>query len=96
MFSLKTKKKKKKSKKVNALKIALQSKRQWINIEKEKEKRTMRKSQTAVINIFFLLLCFVKKHIWKNLVYIITFVLQFFYVVDYRKWSKKHQRPLVL
>ena len=28
-------------------------------------------------------LCFVRKHIWKNLVYIVTFVLQFFYVPGY-------------
>ena len=30
---------------------------------------------------------FVRKHIWKNLVYIVTFVLQFFRVAGYSKSS---------
>ena len=49
-------------------------------LKKDKEKRIIRKTQTATINIFVLLLFhvkksyFVRKHIWKNVVYIETFV----------------------
>ena len=50
----------------------------------EKEKREVRKSQTATKKFFFLLslflqknLYFVRKHIWKKLVYIVTFILLF-------------------
>ena len=48
-------------------------------LNKEKEKRKMRKSQ-AIINIFLLLLFHLENllhYFWKNLVYIVTFVLQF-------------------
>ena len=51
--------------------------------KKEKENRKMRKSQTTTINKFFTFtfniekFIFVRKHIWKNLVYIVTFVLVF-------------------
>ena len=49
-------------------------------LKNEKEKRKMRKRQKITINIFIPLffiskkLYFVTKHIWKNLVYIVTFV----------------------
>ena len=46
----------------------------------------MRKSQTTTINIYFYFyffiqkdLCFVRKHVWKNLVYVVTFIIQFFH-----------------
>ena len=48
-------------------------------LKKEKEKRKKRKSQTTTMNVF--LLFFVRKHILKNLFYIVTFISQFFCVV---------------
>ena len=63
-------------------------------LKKEKEKRKIRQSQIT-INIFLLLIFYIKKlhfarkHIWKNIVYIVTFVLQFFRVADYWKGSNK-------
>ena len=41
----------------------------------------MRKSQTTAFYFYFFIyenLYFVRKHIWKNLVYIVTFALPFF------------------
>ena len=46
----------------------------------------MRKSQTTAFYFYFFIqenLYFVIKHIWKNLVYIVTFALQFFHVAGY-------------
>ena len=50
-------------------------------LKKEKEKQKMKKkNQTATTNIFYSYfftwknLYFIRKHIWKNLVYIVTFV----------------------
>ena len=54
----------------------------------------MRKSQAITITIFLLLPFLVRKHIWKNLVYFVTFILQVFHVAGY--WKNpviKHQRP---
>ena len=56
----------------------MSSKRQKENIEEEKKQKQNPKSDN---NCFFFLLfrkCFVRKHIWKNLVWIVTFVLVFF------------------
>ena len=44
-------------------------------LKKGKENQNMKKSQTMWKKLYF-----VRKHIWKNLVYIVTFVLQFFLV----------------
>ena len=54
----------------------------------------MKKSQTTTTNISLLLLCIEKlifcwKHILKNFVYIVTFVLQFFHVTGYWKCVNK-------
>ena len=60
--------------------------------KKRKKKQKMR-GRTTINNLFtFILLYrkklyFVRKHIWKNLVYIFTFALQFFCVADYWKCS---------
>ena len=45
----------------------------------------MRKIQTTTINIFLPLIFYV----WKTIVYIVTFVLQFFHVVRYWKCINK-------
>ena len=73
------------------LKIAWHSTRQKKNIEKEKEKK-MRKSQTTINIFLFLLFCsknlyFVRKYIWKNLLYFVTFLLQFLCVASCWKFS---------
>ena len=63
--------------------------------KKRKKKRKRRQSQITTINIILLLIFYIKKlyfarkHIWKNIVYIVTFVLQFFRVADYWKGSNK-------
>ena len=56
----------------------------------------MRKSQTKTINVILLLLFYIEKFIFvtkhirkKNLVYIVTLVLQFFRVAVYWKCSNK-------
>ena len=88
VFSLKSKKKKELLKKdASHLSVPQKIKRQKKE-KKEKEKRKVKKSQTTTINISLLLLCiekliFCQKHILKNLVYIVTFVLQFFHVKGY-------------
>ena len=60
-------------------------------MKKEKEKQKMRESQTTVILFFFYIflhffiqknLYFARKHIWKNLVDIVTIVLQFYRVAN--------------
>ena len=58
-------------------------------LKKEKEKRKTRKSQTTTMNVF--LLFFVRKHILKNLFYIVTFISQFFCVVVIGNRAIKHQ-----
>ena len=50
----------------------------------------MRKSQTAVFLLLLFIweiLYFVRKHIWKNLDYIVTYALPFFHVARYWKYS---------
>ena len=37
---------------------------------------------------------FVRKHIWKNLVYVVTFVLQVLHVAGYWKCSNKTSTPI--
>ena len=37
---------------------------------------------------------FCRKHIWKKLIYIVTFVLQFFSVAGYWKCSNKTPTPI--
>ena len=59
----------------------------------------MRKSQSTTINIFFTFTflyrkIFVRKHILKNLVFIVRFVLQFFHVASYWKCSNKTPLPI--
>ena len=48
---------------------------------------TLKKKERKRIFFAFTLLhqkiCFVRKHIWKNFVYIVTFALQFFYLAGY-------------
>ena len=62
----------------------------------------MRKSQTTTINIFLLLLLdrkiyiLSKKHIWINLVWIVTFVLPFFCMAGYWKCSNKTPAPILM
>ena len=93
MLSLK-KKKKILKKDASYLKIAWHSKRQKKNIEK-RERKTENEKTSNNNKYFFTLtfyienLYFVRKHIWKNLVYIVTFVLQFPCVADYWKCSNK-------
>ena len=69
----------------------------------KKEKKTkMRKNQKTTINNFFFyfyffilkILYFVRRRIWKNLVYVVTFVLQFFRVAGYWKKSNKTSTPI--
>ena len=60
------------------------------------------KGQTTTTIFFFLLyllfytekVVFVRKYIWKNLVYIFTFVLQFFHMAGYCKCSNKTSTPI--
>ena len=60
----------------------------------------MKKFQTTTINIFLSLLFYIEKFIFcqetylENLVYIVTFVLQFFHVAGYWKCSKKTPIPI--
>ena len=60
----------------------------------------MRRTQTTRINIFLLLLFyikniyFVRKHIWKNLVFIAKIVLKFFRVAD--NWKCSNKIPTVM
>ena len=61
----------------------------------------MRKSQTATINIFFKStflyrknVYFVGKHIWENLLYNVTFLLQFLHVVGDWQCSNKTPTPI--
>ena len=65
-------------------------------LKKEKEKRKMRKCQTRTITFYLLLPFYIEKfvrilrnNIWKNLIYIVTFVLQFFREVGYWICSDK-------
>ena len=59
----------------------------------------MRKCQTAAIHIFYFYLIiqknlyFVRKHIWKNLIYAVTFVLQFFAQQVIGNAATKDQHP---
>ena len=68
-------------------------------LKKEKERKKMRKSETTTINAFLLsLFCieklyFFSKHISKYLVYIITFVLQFFRMAGNWKCNNKTPTP---
>ena len=71
-------------------------------MKKEKVEK-MRKSQTTRANIFLLLIfytekfCyFVRKQIWKNLVYTVTFALQFFRVAGCCKCSNKTPTPICI
>ena len=56
----------------------------------------MVKSQITTIILFLFLIFYIekfilfRKNIWKNLVYIITFVLQFFCVAGYLKRSSEN------
>ena len=59
----------------------------------------MRKSQSTTINIFFTFTflyrkIFVRKHILKNLVFIVRLVVQFFHVASYWKCSNKTPLPI--
>ena len=50
-------------------------------LKKEKKKREMRKNQTTAFYFYFFIqenLYFVRKHIWKNIVYTATFALRLF------------------
>ena len=68
-------------------------------LKKWEEKRKMRKKSQATTNIFLLLLSYRKKCVLlenifgKNLVYIVTLVLQFSRVAGCWKCSNKQQRP---
>ena len=69
-------------------------------LKKEKEKRKMRKCQTTTITFYLLLPFYIEKfvrilrnNIWKNLIYIVTFVLQFFREVGYWICSDKAPTP---
>ena len=60
------------------------------------KKEIKRKMKIAVFFFFFTFtflqrkkLYFVSKYIWKNLVYTVTFVLQFFHMEGYWKWSNE-------
>ena len=65
-----------------------------ITLKKDKEKQKMRISQTKTIIFFKTFAFFVGKHIWKNLVYFVTFVLQIFRMAGYWKNTIiKHQSP---
>ena len=60
------------------------------SLKKDKEKRKIRKSQTTAVLLLLFYIensYFVRKHIWKNLVYIVTFALSFFHVEGYWKCS---------
>ena len=69
-------------------KIVSHSKRQGMNIEKRERKAKNERKSNNSNTIFFIFfytflyrkICFVRKHIWKNLVYIVTIVLQFYRV----------------
>ena len=68
-------------------------------LKKVKEKRKMGKTQRTTIVFYFYFfiqknLYFVKKCIWKNLVCIVTFVLQFFWVAGCWKFSNKTPAPI--
>ena len=71
----------------------------WKIKKKEKENRKMVKSQITTIILFLLLIFYIekfilfRKNIWKNLVYIITFVLQFFCVAGFWNAVMKYQHP---
>ena len=88
-------KKRKKNLKKDAthLKIVWNSKRQKKNIKKRKKNKKWGKVKQQHFFFYFFIqkkLYFVWKHIWKNLVYIATFVLLFFRVqADYWKCSNK-------
>ena len=77
--------KKSSQKDTNHLKIAWHSKRQKKTLKKEREKRKMRKKQLTTI-------CFLLSLFY--IVYIVTFVLQFFRVAGYWKCSNKVQTPI--
>ena len=68
-------------------------------LKKEKERKKMRKSQTTTINAFLLSLFYIEKlyffsnHISRYLVYIITFVLQFFRMAGNWKCNNKTPTP---
>ena len=69
--------------------------------EKEKEKQKIRKSQSTstifsvlLFQIGKLIFCW-KTHFWKNLVYIVTFVLHFCHVRLIGDEIIKHQRPYI-
>ena len=84
----------------NHLKIAWYSKREKKNIEKRERKtitKNEKKSATIIcFYVYFLYrkIYFFRKHIWKDLLYIVTFVLQFFHVVGYLKCSNKTTTPI--
>ena len=47
--------------------------------EKKKKKKNEKNSKKSLFNFTFLHSYFVRKHIWKNLVYIVTIALPFFF-----------------
>ena len=95
VFSLKTKKNLLK-KDASNLTISWQSKRQKKNIKKRERKTRNEKKSNNNNKYFFTfnffmrkILYFVRKHIWKKLVCIVIFLLQFFRMVGYWNCSNK-------
>ena len=70
------------------------SKRQRKNTEKRERKTKNDKKSNNNNNQFQKNLYFVRKRIWNNLAYIVTFVLQFFRVTGYGKCSNKAPTPI--
>ena len=62
------------------------------------KKRKMTKRQETTINSFYIYFLgkfiFCRKRIWNNLVYTVTFALQFFRVAGYWKCSNKAPTPI--
>ena len=69
-------------------------------LKKEKKTRKIRKSKTATVSIVLLLLfymekiIFLRQHIWKSFVCIVTFILRFSQVAGCWKCSNKTPTPI--
>ena len=91
---LKTKKNLKKD--GSHVEIAWRSKRQKKTLKKKERKTKNGKKSNNIIKIFFQFYSFVQKklhfvrnHIWKSLVYVVTFIWEFFHVTRVWKYSNK-------